>query len=176
MCSADGNSYRPVGEAIREAAEFIARSGSAGFSEIRSHLTGATRGRASLVLRLSRGHHKSIAGVMHYGKVHNGTVPVRLSQSMAALGQSYVRGYLGCGATRGRTLGASLRIAYGGGFRHTPSAFKEGCKSSFKKLGQWVAQRARLAPAGGGCPQRGYLATDWAAMADPWKSSAHRSA
>ena len=42
---------------------------------------------------------------------------------------STVRGYLGCGVTQGRTLGASLRIAYGGGFRHTPSAFKEGCNS-----------------------------------------------
>lgn len=174
VCSADGNSSRPVGEAIREAAEFVARSGSAGFSEIRSHLTGATWGRASLVLRLGRGHDKSIAGVTHYGKIN--TVPVRLSQSMAALGRSYVRGYLGCGVTRGRTLGASLRIAYGGGVRHTPSAFKEGCKSSFKKLGRWVAQHARHAPAGGGCPRRGYLATDWAAMADGWKNSTHRQA
>ena len=89
---------------------------------------------------------------------------------------STVRGYLGCGVTQGRTLGASLRIAYGGGFRHTPSAFKEGCKSSFKKLGRWVAQHARHAPAGGGCPRRGYLATDWAAMADGWKNSTHRQA
>ena len=96
---------------------------------------------------------------------------------MAALAEAYVRDYLGCGATHG----ASLRIIYDGGKRHTPTSFKEECKPSFKalpgSLGRWVAQRAPPgALADGGCPRRGYLATDWAAMADPWKSSAHRSA
>ena len=88
----------------------------------------------------------------------------------------YVRVYLGCGATHGRTVGASLRISYDGGKRHTPTSFKEGCKSSFKALGRWVAQRAPPALADGDCPRRGYLATDWAAMADGWKSSSHQSA
>ena len=169
VCSADGNSYRPAGEAIREAAELVAA---------RSPTSAGHRSRASLVLRLGTRHEKSIARVTHYGtKLHRGQIPVRLSQPMAALGEAYVRSYLGCGATHGRTVGASLRISYDGGKRNTPTSFKERCKSSFKALGRWVAQRAPPgALADGGCPRRGYLATDWAAMADPWKSSAHRSA
>ena len=167
VCSADGNSYRPVGDAIREAAKLIAARGST---------SAGHQSRASLVLRLGRHHVRSIAGVTHYGQLHRGQIPVRLSNPMAALGGAYARS-LGCGATHGRTVGASLRITYDGGKRHTPTLFKEECKSSFKALGRWVAQRA---PPGalpdGGCPRRGYLATDWAAMADPWKSSSHRSA
>ena len=166
VCSADG-SYRPVGDAIREAAELIAARGST---------SAGHQSRASLVLRLGIAHVRSIAGVTHYGQLHRGHIPVRLSNPMAALGGAYVRS-LSCGATHGRTVGASLRIMYDGGKRHTPALFKEACKSSFKALGRWVAQRA---PPGalpdGGCPRRGYLATDWAAMADPWKSSSHRSA
>ena len=167
VCFADGNSYRPAGEAIREAAELVAA---------RSSTSGRHRSRASLVLQLGRGHEKSIARVTHYGQLHRGSVQVRLSQPMAALGAEYVRVYLGCGATHGRTVGASLRIIYHGGKRHTPTLFKEGCKSSFKALGRWVAQRAPPALADGDCPRRGYLATDWAAMADGWKSSSHQSA
>jgi len=167
VCSADGNSYRPAGEAIREAAELVAA---------RSSTSGRHRSRASLVLQLGRGHEKSIARVTHYGQLHRGSVQVRLSQPMAALGAEYVRVYLGCGATHGRTVGASLRISYDGGKRHTPTSFKEGCKSSFKALGRWVAQRAPPALADGDCPRRGYLATDWAAMADGWKSRSHQSA
>ena len=167
VCSADGNSYRPVGDAIREAAELIAARGST---------SAGNQLRASLVLRLGRAHERSIAGVTHYGRLHRGQIPFRLSKPMAALGGSYVRS-LGCGATHGRTVGATLRIMYDGGKRHTPTLFKEACKSSFKALGRWVAQRA---PPGalpdGGCLRRGYLATDWAAMADSWKSSSHRSA
>ena len=167
VCSADGNSYRPAGEAIREAAELVAA---------RSSTSGRHRSRASLVLQLGRGHEKSIARVTHYGQLHRGSVQVRLSQPMAALGAEYVRVYLGCGATHGRTVGASLRIIYDGGKRHAPTLFKQGCKSSFKALGRWVAQRAPPALADGDCPRRGYLATDWAAMADGWKSRSHQSA
>ena len=107
VCSADGNSYRPAGEAIREAAELVAA---------RSPTSAGHRSRASLVLRLGTGHEKSIARVTHYGtKLHRGQIPVRLSQPMAALGEAYVRSYLGCGATHGQTVGASLRISYDGG-------------------------------------------------------------
>ena len=167
VCSADGNSYRPAGEAIREAAELVAA---------RSSTSAGHRSRASLVLQLGRSHEKSIARVTHYGKLHRGSVQVRLPQPMAALATEYVRVYLGCGAKHGWTVGASLRIIYDGGKRHTPTSFKEECKSKFKALGRWVAQRAPPALADGDCPRRGYLATDWAAMADGWKSSTHQSA
>ena len=167
VCSTDGTTYRPAGEAIREAADLVAA---------RSSSSAGPRPRASLVLRLGGNHEKSIARVTHYGKLHRGLIPVRLSQPMAALGAEYVRGYLGCGARHGQTVGASLRIIYDGGKRHTATAFKEQCKSNFEALGRWVAQREPLALEDGGCPRRGYLATDWAAMADGWKSTAHMSA
>ena len=140
VCSADGNSYRPAGEAIREAAELVAA---------RSSTSAGHRSRASLVLQLGRGHAKSIARVTHYGQLHRGWVQVRLSQPMAALGAEYVRVYLGCGATHGRTVGASLRIIYDGGKRHTPTSFKEGCKSSFKALGRSVGRPAGAARTSG---------------------------
>ena len=63
VCSADGNSYRPAGEAIREAAELVAERGSGS--------------RASLTIRLGKGHEKSIARVTHYGKRYRGDIPLR---------------------------------------------------------------------------------------------------
>ena len=84
--------------------------------------------------------------------------------------------YLGCSATHGRTVSASLRIIYDGGKKATSfkedcsavealgpsrprraegSRGQEDCKSSFKALGVGRAAGAtRRTIADGGCPRR----------------------
>ena len=160
--------YRPLGAVVLDALDFLS-----------SHWNGSISARhLSLVLRLSRGHSHTIAGVKYW--LRKPTPRMRPSHALEALANAIVRRHLG---TCAGSHAAVMRISYAGGSKQTPHEFREACLGALQKADRFaygVAMRhgssaAGSAIAAGGasadgaassCLPVGYLALDWFATAD----------